>query len=255
MVVRQQRWQRRRQRAQSLLKNGLVQVWVQVLGYMVVWTLGVIGGVLFWLLVLCGRIRIQGYWRAVGEVWRGRLIIAANHPSLGEPALIALMFFPWYLIAPWRFFVWSVPDRRLVTPALRWLFTLGRCIAVDRSARRHNRAASRDIPAVLATGGVVVIHPEAGRTSTEALGRPIIEWGNRQLRTLRSGAPSLALRAGARILPLWVAGAQAVFPRAGFPLRFDREVVTFSFGRAYQPTPGRTPCDYNRELEDKLFRA
>lgn len=139
------------------------------LAYMVVWAFGILGGCLFWSLVglwaVSGGkagIRIRGYWRAIEAVAKGRLIIAVNHPSLLEPILIPLMFFPWYCFWP-RFFVWSVPDRRLLPRRLRWLFPLGRCITVDRSeSRRQNQTAFRDIPMVLHRRDVIVIHPDTG---------------------------------------------------------------------------------------------
>ena len=57
--------------------------------------LGTLLGIPFWLLGLVRIIRISGYWRAVGYMWRGRVLIVANHPSLIETFFIPLVFWPW----------------------------------------------------------------------------------------------------------------------------------------------------------------
>ena len=68
--------------------------------------LGTLLGIPFWLLVLFRIIRISGYWRAVGYMRRGRVLIVANHPSLIETFLIPLVFWPWAMFRL-RMFVWS----------------------------------------------------------------------------------------------------------------------------------------------------
>ena len=116
--------------------------------YGVAVTIGIPFGALFFLLVALGRIKIHGYLQAVKLVARGRVIIAANHHSMLETYLVPFMFFPWYLLSL-RFFIWSVPDRRLLTPRIRWLFWLGRCVTVDRSERTHNKPTLSNLNTIL----------------------------------------------------------------------------------------------------------
>ena len=69
--------------------------------------LGTLLGIPFWLLGLLRVIRISGYWRAVGYVRRGRVLIVANHPSLIETFFIPLVFWPWAMVRL-RMFPWSL---------------------------------------------------------------------------------------------------------------------------------------------------
>ena len=199
--------------------------------YLTVIIVGIPLGVLFVSLVCLGRINIRGYARAIRLASRGNVIIAANHPSMLETFLIPLLFFPLYLVSL-RFFIWSVPDRRLLPRRLRWRFWLGRCITVDRSDRRHNPNRVQKLSAILGNNGVVVIHPEAGRTSK---GEKFIFYGDRHMRSFVSGVPTLARDTGATILPLWISGADIILPVGNIIPHLTRSQITLSFGTPYQP--------------------
>ena len=185
---------------------------------------------LFFLLILIGRVRIKGYRTALRLAARGNLIITANHPSMFETILIPLIFFPLPLLHL-RFFVWSVPDRRLLPPKLRWLFRITRCITIDRSNHGTAKHTLKRITQVLSTHGVVIIHPEAGRTFK---GEEFITLGERRMRSFVSGVPALARNASATILPLWISGTDIVMPYGAWLPRFIRSKITFSFGTSYR---------------------
>lgn len=188
-------------------------------------------GTLFFLLVLLGRIKIKGYARAIRLVAAGKVIIAANHPTMLETFLIPLLFVPLSLVSL-RFFVWSVPDRRLLTSGMRWLFWLGRCITIDRSDHSYTKYTLRRLTEILRHKGVVVIHPEAGRTYK---GEEFIISGDRAVRSFMSGVPALARSTGATILPMWVSGTDIVMSgNVTFP-RFTRSKIVLSFGTPYSP--------------------
>ena len=199
--------------------------------YITVIIIGIPLGILFALLVALGRIKINGYSRALRLVARGNVIIAANHPSMFETLLIPLLFFPLYL-AHLRFFVWSVPDRRLLGPSIRWLFWFGRCITLDRTIPSLTKPALYKLTTILEHNGVVLIHPEAGRTDK---GETFLIHGDRRIRHFVSGVPSLARNTHAMILPLWVSGTNIVLPIGTIVPRLMRSKIIFSFGTPYVP--------------------
>ena len=203
----------------------------KVIDHITVVIIGVPLGLLFLILIALGRVRIRGYIRALRLVARGNVIIASNHPSMLETFLVPLSFFPFNLVLL-RFFVWSVPDRRLLPPRLRGLFSLMRCITVDRSEPDKNKYTLQKLTHVLLAGGVVVIHPEAGRTGK---GTAFICKNNRCVREFVSSVPALARRTDATILPLWVEGASAVLPIGTAIPHFFRAKVILSFGVPYKP--------------------
>ena len=193
--------------------------------------LGVPLGLMFVVLLAFGRVKIRGYMRAVRLACRGRLIIASNHPSMLETFLIPLSFFPLNILLL-RLFVWSVPDRRLLPRRLRWLFWLTRCITIDRTQPNKNKHTLEKMTEVLEAGGVVVVHPEAGRTGK---GTSFIHKDDRRLRGFLSSVPTLARRTNAMILPLWVSGAERVLPIGSMFPRLWRSKIVLSFGVPYKP--------------------
>ena len=199
--------------------------------YITVIIIGIPLGILFALLVALGRIKINGYSRALRLVARGKVIITANHPSMLETLLIPLLFFPLYLVHL-RFFVWSVPDRRLLNPYIRWLFCFGRCVTLDRSNPSLTKPALYKLTAILEHNGVILIHPEAGRTGK---GETFLIRGNRRMRHFVSGVPSLARTTHATILPLWVSGTDIVLPIGATVPHLMRSKIIFSFGTPYVP--------------------
>src|SRR3989338_9123187 len=111
--------------------------WVILGGYPVAWTFGlfVLGPLLIYL-VVSGRFIIRGYWRLLGNVIRGRVLILANHPSiLAETFFLGALLFPIFPIMPWGV-VWTMPDTKLLDrwgmPG--WMRLFFRTIVVDRSS-------------------------------------------------------------------------------------------------------------------------
>lgn len=220
--------------------------WLRLIPYyMTVMIIGISFGILFFLFVLLGRIKIKGYVRAIRLAAQGNVIITANHPTMLETILIPLSFFPLFILSL-RFFVWSVPDRRLLPPRLRWLFWLGRCITIDRSDHSYTKYTLRRLTEILKHKGVVVIHPEAGRTYK---GKEFIISDDRRIRSFVSGVPALARSTGATILPLWVSGTDIVMSgNVWFP-RFMRSKIVLSFGTPYRPPQEKG----DREAESSIL--
>jgi 1-acyl-sn-glycerol-3-phosphate acyltransferase len=125
----------------------------------------------------------------------GYLVVAAIHRGWMDPFLI-LHALP---LQPRAWFLGSAPS----TFSVRWrewlLRRLGGILPVWRGGVgvEHHVASAR---AVLANGGVFVLVPEGG-----VAGPPD------QLGTFRSGAALIALRTGAPIVPIALAGAQELY--------------------------------------------
>jgi hypothetical protein len=141
-----------------------------VSGFAIAVLLGTLLGIPFWLLGLLRIIRVSGYWRAVGYMRRGRVLIVANHPSLIETFLIPLVFWPWAMFSL-RMFPWSLPDKNLFkgfTPEHHeWL----RCIRVGRDdsleSRKLNWSAMKRVMEHFDRQQCFVAHLEGGRTSKQ----------------------------------------------------------------------------------------
>ena len=177
-----------------------------LLDYAVIWTVGNIIEPIFWALVLLRVVRISGYSRLLRSAWKGRLIIAANHPSLVETVLIPGLGWPWMLVSR-RYYFWYMPDRHLFPGWLKWFHTATRGIEVDRrdSQLRYNIRAIQKAVKVLQRPNSLVVHVEGGRTFKWRLRQvELLQRGDRQLAEVKVGVFTLAKRSGAHVLPLWV---------------------------------------------------
>ncbi len=145
----------------------------------------------------------------------GPLIVASNHIShLDAPLLVALLPWPMEFIAVVD--LWQVP-------VTGWLIRLYGAIPLRRG--EGDRAALRAALAVLDRGGVLGIAPEGRIAPGAALERP------------QPGAAYLALRSGAPILPVGIAGAERVLENLK---RGRRTAVTVRIGAPFllRPTEG-----------------
>ncbi len=135
----------------------------------------------------------------------GPVILAANHRSFLDPFVIgALVRRPVYYMAKRELF-----ERPLQA---RLLSALG-AFPVDRGASDEQAMATAE--AILARGDCVVIFPEGTRIRDDALGRP------------HRGVARLALRTGARVVPIALTGTDRV--RRGLRVRPCK--VRLRFGR------------------------
>jgi len=140
----------------------------------------------------------------------GPLLVVANHFSYIDPVAMVRAT-PWPLDFVGGF---QMPN----APAwITWIPRLWGYYPVYRGT--GSRYALRAAEAVLAQGGVLGIFPEAGSWATV-------------LRPARPGAAFLAVRTGARILPMGFDGLLDVFPRLR---RGRRARVTVRIGRPFGP--------------------
>ena len=156
------------------------------------------------------RIRIEG---AVDEIpLEGPVIIASNHAS----NLDAVVLGAWLTPKLGRRIHWLGKKELFDWPVVGWMARNGGVHPVDRDAADVEafRLASR----ILAEGNILFVFPEGTRSADGAL------------QTARDGVAVLALRSGAPIVPIGIAGSNGVWPR-GQTLPHPGGRVTVRVGR------------------------
>jgi 1-acyl-sn-glycerol-3-phosphate acyltransferase len=139
------------------------------------------------------RIRIEGDVRAIPL--EGPVIVAANHASNLDPVVLASSVMPrsgrrWQWLGKKELFAW---------PIVGWIASHGGVHPVDRSTA--DVEAYRLAKRILDEGHALFVFPEGTRSRDGALQRA------------RDGVAVLALRTGAPIVPIGVAGSYDRWPR------------------------------------------
>jgi len=225
-----------------------------VVNYLVVPALGV----LVCLLETFGRIKFVHFDRF--PIWEERLIMVSNHPSLLEPWLLPLMGFPW-MNFPWVFsplwsrikfsFSWfkewqkefslpkklipaNVPDKNnFYDPRYMRLFQ-GINVPVDRNGGIQGRLGTvLALKKVLENGGRALIFPEGSRTFKAIRNGEVNSANGHRLGKLKDGAGWLALKTGARVLPIWVEGTDKMLPNSSLPFPRLWHKVTIKIGTPF----------------------
>jgi 1-acyl-sn-glycerol-3-phosphate acyltransferase len=140
----------------------------------------------------------------------GSVIIAGNHPSYLDPALVMLP-----VRRPVRFMAW---DALFNIPLFGRLIRALGAFPVDLR-KGKGEAAYRQAVRVLESGDILGIFPEGGRS----------EWG--VMGELRNGVARLAIETGAPIVPVTIGGAFRAWPKwkllpkpAKIVVRFHRPI-------------------------------
>lgn len=152
--------------------------------------------------------RVVGSWRIEGREnvpAEGGLILAPNHLSFLDPPLVgcALQRPAWFMAKAELFQV----------PVFKWLLPGLHAFPVQRGS--GDRAALKHTLELLAAGEAVTMFPEGTRSQTGELGEPEL------------GIGMIALRSGAPILPMAIAGTDVMLPRGARFLRRARVRVRF----------------------------
>ncbi len=139
------------------------------------------------------RVSIEG---ALDEIPRdGPVIIAANHASNFDAVVLG----SWLIPKIGRRFQWLGKKELFAWPVVGFLARHGGVHPVDRS--RADVEAYRLAKRILDDGHVLFVFPEGTRSRDGALQQG------------RDGVASLALRTGAPIVPVGIAGSDRVWPR------------------------------------------
>ena len=140
-----------------------------------------------------------------------------------------------------------------------------RCIETDRSQAERAAASTVHMVKVLRFGGVIVAHPEMGRTLGEAnKNKPPLKHGEREMQKIDSRLTEVAHKAGAWILPGWVEVPEWREPvriTTSFRRMFWRKnkrywPVVYSFGQPiYRPSEPFDLKAENERLQQAIFDA
>ena len=163
------------------------------------------------------RVRVEG---AIDEIPRsGPVIVAANHASNVDPVVIAAFLMP----RLGRRLQWLGKKELFSWPILGWVATNGGVHPVDRS--KADVEAFRLAVRILDEGHALFVFPEGTRSHDGTLSEA------------RDGVSVLALRTGALIVPVGIAGSFEVWPRGQkFPHPGGR--VTVRVGSPFRVAEG-----------------
>ncbi len=139
------------------------------------------------------RVSITGALDAVPA--SGPLILAANHASNLDGPLVG----SWLIPAMGRRIHWMGKKEMFDWPVVGWLATQGGIHPLDRS--KTDVGAFRLAMRILDEDGALFVFPEGTRSPTGAL------------QEARDGIAVLALRSGAPIVPIGIAGSHGVWPK------------------------------------------
>lgn len=180
--------------------------------FLTVWTVGVLGGVLFWLLKLTKRVEVFGYKKEKLDPKNKGLVIISNHPSLWEPALLPFLFFPWYLFSL-RLVPFSLPDKENYYNKGWFSPFRGVCVPITRGNRREELKTLTMLKEALKKGRILILFPEGGRTF---LGKKFrFSRFGEKIREFPLGIERL-FDNNCVILPIWTDGGRLMIPNNKF---------------------------------------
>ena len=160
------------------------------------------------------RVRVEG---AIDDLPKdGPLILAANHAS----NLDAVVLGAWLIPMLGRRIQWLGKKELFAWPIVGWVAANNGVHPVDRGAA--DVEAFRLARRILDEGHVLFVFPEGTRSPDGSL------------QTAHDGLASLALRTGAPIVPIGIAGSSKVWPR-GQTLPHPGGHVAIRVGRSFRP--------------------
>lgn len=177
-----------------------------------VYTIGMFLGIIFILLRAAGRVVVVNS-DALRKIQKSGCIITANHPSYLEPFLIPLLFFPRFLLNPFRYFPWDTPDKKNFEQAWYFAWTqYMRGISIERSgnARNGNIGAFRKMVNALQRGQNIIIFPEGGRTFKQE--KHVFSNNGKALGKFKEGVAGIQKITQCPIIPVWVENTDLVLP-------------------------------------------
>lgn len=161
---------------------------------------------------------------------KGKIIIACNHPSLGDPFFIAALLLEYFAYYPLRCAPLIVADRLNFFDC--WWFWPFRSVMVpvDRTSSAKKSASLIRIKEAVESGRPLVIFVEGGRTSSGKSGEFHYSQMGNIIRFLQGGFALLVRATGADILPMGIKGSDKAFPNCNKGLRtrfvpFEKVVI------------------------------
>lgn len=242
-----------------------MQTFFRAIGtYLIICIVGLIFGTIFWLFVAVRLIKIKGYKKTWWAIYRGNHIIISNHPSMRDPLLMILMWWPWCLIMPHRFFLWNLPGKNYFEDICsyfpEWIYELIHCIPVDRTGLNW-REVIASTKSKLKRKQTVIIFFEEGRTNStprkkSKSNKPFLfnADGTRKIRTPESALIKVAAGVEATCNGAWI--ELKIGPGFGLISWVKHwDCVTISFGDIYTPDRHHKATMLNAEAANKVLDA
>lgn len=224
--------------------------------FLTVWTAGILGGIIFWILRLTKRIEVFGYKKEKFTPRNKSLIVICNHPSLWEPAILPFLFFPWYLFSS-KFTPFSLPDKKNFFDK-KWFAPFRPvCVPIERGNRREELKTIFMLKDRLKEGKILIVFPEGGRTD---LGKEFkFSICQDRIRRFPKGIERL-FDSSCLVLPIWSKGGEKVipnkriFPRGPYFL-YPRiwKKTKICIGQSFQLPENFSKGEIREFLEDKLL--
>ena len=200
------------------------------------WFFGPGAVIVGWLTWLLGGVRVEGLGRVPR---RGAFVAVVNHCSNMDPLIVGLV--AGYRTRRIVHFMAKVEVRGW--PLIGWLASQSGGFFVRRG--EGDRAAQRQALELLAAGAAVVMFPE-GTRSRDGQFRPD---------RVRPGAALLAIRSGAPVVPMGIAGTHQLFPARSRIPRRSRMTVRIGEPFALPHVPdGRVDRAALAEATDRIVR-
>ncbi len=154
-------------------------------------------------------------WQHFNRIPKGAVIIASNHVSSADPAMMASAIYP---RSPRYMAKIELFQKE---PVIGYLFALSGAFPVRRGA--GDRRAIREAERLLAEGAALGMFPEGHRSDTGAM------------MEAHSGTALLALRTGAPVVAVGITGSERM--RAGWRALFARTQVRMTASRPFTVRP------------------
>ncbi len=181
----------------------------KILIVLAIYTMGLLLGLFLYLLRILGWVKVE-HWERFPKRQK-RILVVSNHPSLIEVVLVPVLFFRDYILHPFNFTPWNVPDKKNYFDNLYWSWAKVRLIPIDRKNDRKAFKSLMRIKEILSLDGIVVLFPEGGRTF-KGEGFFTSDKKGKKLRILKEGVGWLILKTNPLIVPVWIDGAEKVLP-------------------------------------------
>ncbi len=187
----------------------------KILLVLAIYTIGLLLGLLLYFLRFLNW--VYAGWGIKVQHWdrfpkrQKKVLVVSNHPSLLEVVLVPALFSRDYIVHPFDFSPWNVPDKKnYFDNWYWWAWAKVRLVPIDRTNNREAFKALRRVKEILNLGGIVILYPEGGRTFK---GKSFFysEKGER-IRQLKAGVGWLVLKTNPLIIPVWIDGAEKVLP-------------------------------------------
>jgi 1-acyl-sn-glycerol-3-phosphate acyltransferase len=145
-------------------------------------------------------LRIDGAEHLITD---GPVLVASNHQSFLDPPLIGNLY---------QEEMYFLARKTLFVGLGKWLYRQWNAIPVDQE--RPDMASLKTMVKLLQRGEKVLVFPEGERSETGALGKA------------QPGIGLIVAKAGVKVQPVRIRGANEALPRGSGRIRFARIVVT-----------------------------